>query len=62
LVILSSGIQEVPFYQAEMLNPGNQVPGPAVILRSDTTILIESTDYAQIDPFLNLIITVGQDE
>ncbi len=61
-VILASGNREVPFYHGEKLNPGNRIKGPAVVLRPDTTILIEPPDSAEIDTFLNLIITVGQND
>ena len=58
-VHLSSGQQEIPFYDGEKLIPGNQIHGPAVVLRPDTTILLERTDQASVDPYLNLTITVG---
>lgn len=58
-VTLADGHAETPFYDGEKLQPGNQIPGPAVVLRSDTTILIESRDRAEVDPFHNLMITVG---
>jgi N-methylhydantoinase A len=61
-VALAQGKRPIPFYLAEKLKPGNQIPGPAVILRPDTTILVEAPDYVRIDPFLNLIITVGQND
>ena len=50
------------FIYGEKLKPGNQITGPAVILRPDTTILVEDTDKPRTDPYLNLIITVGQYE
>ena len=61
-MILASGKREVPYYHGEKLKPGNQIIGPAVVLRPDTTILIESPDQAEIDPYLNLIITVALDD
>ncbi len=58
-VVLTSGKEDVPFYDGDQLQPGNQITGPAVVLRSDTTILIEAQDRAEMDATHNLIITVG---
>ena len=51
---------ETPFYRAESLEPGNRIQGPAVVIRSDTTILIGPTDRAEVDEFDNLLIEVGR--
>jgi N-methylhydantoinase A len=48
-----------PFYQAEELRPGNRLRGPAVVVRSDTTILLSPTDQAWVDGLNNIIIEVG---
>jgi len=59
-VILESNQKlAIPFYYGEELQPGNQLPGPAVVVRDDTTILIPATDSARVDQFNNLIIYVG---
>jgi N-methylhydantoinase A len=47
-----------PFYRYERLHPGNVIPGPAVIVRSDTTILIDPPDWAEVDPYHNLVLTI----
>jgi N-methylhydantoinase A len=52
-------LQQVPFYQGELLRPGNQISGPAIIIRNDTTVLLGARDQARIDGYLNLIIRVG---
>lgn len=57
-VIFPTGTQEIPFYKGELLNPGNVIPGPAVIVRNDTTILLEYGNVGKIDPFENLVIDV----
>ena len=49
----------VPFYRGEMLIPGNQIPGPAIVFRSDTTVLIDRNDHAWVDSYHNLVITIG---
>jgi N-methylhydantoinase A len=59
-VIFSGGTLETSFYRGEMLQHGNRIQGPAVIVRSDTTILLGSTDRAEVDQFDNLLIEVGQ--
>jgi len=49
-----------PFYQAESLLPGNILLGPAVVVRSDTTILLAPGDYALVDGLDNIIIEVAK--
>lgn len=49
----------LPFYRGEALQPGNLISGPAVIIRSDTTILLSDADQAQVDAWQNLIIHTG---
>lgn len=60
LVHLQEGQRSVPCYSGEALKPGNRFSGPALVVRPDTTILIGPQDRAQIDPYRNLIITVGE--
>jgi N-methylhydantoinase A len=59
-VIFSQGTLETAFYRAELLKPGNRINGPAVVVRSDTTVLIGPTDQAEVDKFENMIIGVGK--
>jgi N-methylhydantoinase A len=58
-IYLSPNPIEVPFYKGELLASGNLIPGPAIIYRSDTTVLIDKTDQARVDEYQNLVITVG---
>jgi N-methylhydantoinase A len=58
-VIFSAGTLETSFYLGELLQHGNRIQGPAVIVRSDTTILLGSTDRAEVDQYDNLRIEVG---
>jgi N-methylhydantoinase A len=63
-VILASanakaGVAEVPLYQGETLQSGNQIDGPALVVRADTTIWIGVGDHAGVDSFGNLLITIG---
>ena len=59
-VAFAEGPLETAFYRAELLEPGNRIQGPAVVVRSDTTILIGPTDRAEVDEFENLLIEVGR--
>jgi N-methylhydantoinase A len=58
-VIFSDGSLETNCYRAELLNPGNRLQGPAVIIRADTTILLNPGDRTEMDEFGNLLIEVG---
>jgi N-methylhydantoinase A len=59
-VILADGRRTVPFYRGEALAAGNELSGPAVVVRSDTTILLPAGDRARVDSFLNLVIEIGR--
>jgi N-methylhydantoinase A len=61
-VALSNGIVKMPFYDGEKLKPGNKIAGPAIILRSDTTILLDIEDIARLDAYSNLVIEIGGNE
>jgi N-methylhydantoinase A len=58
-VVYPGGTLETPFFRAEALVPGNRINGPALVVRSDTTILVGSTDRVEVDQFSNLLIEVG---
>ena len=53
---------DIPFYRYENLRPGNTLPGPAIIVRSDTTILIGEGDETLVDGYLNLVVTIAAKE
>jgi N-methylhydantoinase A len=57
-VVFAEGPLPTPLYRAERLRPGNRIAGPAVIVRSDTTILLGAGDVAIVDGYENLIIEV----
>jgi N-methylhydantoinase A len=59
-VLFPEGKLITAFFSGESLLPGNEIIGPAVILCSDTTILIPTQDTAKVDEYLNLIITIGE--
>lgn len=45
---------ETPVFDARRLRAGNQLPGPAVIEASNTTILIHPGQRGQVDEYLNI--------
>jgi N-methylhydantoinase A len=59
-VIFPGGNPDVPLYRAEALQPGNQLSGPALLIREDTTILLGAGDTASVDPFFNLLVQVAK--
>jgi N-methylhydantoinase A len=58
-VVFAGGPCLTPLYRAEMLHSANLIEGPAVIVRSDTTILVCPGDMATVDAYGNLIIEVA---
>ncbi len=58
-VILGGEKASVPFYRGESLRPGNTIPGPAIIVRKDTTILIGPRDEGKVDAWGNVVIGIG---
>jgi N-methylhydantoinase A len=59
-IMFSQGEVLTPIYKGELLKFGNQLIGPAIVVRSDTTILLNQNDECTIDPFLNMIITINR--
>ena len=57
-VYFDSQAEGVPFYRSEGLQPGNHIPGPAVIQGTDTTILIRPENQAAVDPYRNILISI----
>ncbi len=58
-VVLSQGIQSVPHYWGNLLRPGHEIPGPAIVVMDDTTVYLGSTDHAKLDGYSNILIDVG---
>ncbi|MCW5873251.1 MAG: hydantoinase/oxoprolinase family protein [Anaerolineales bacterium] len=58
-VRFASGLVDTPFYDGARLGAGQRFAGPAVVVRPDTTILVGEGDHAEVDAFLNLVITIG---
>lgn len=58
IVSIDSYNIRVNFYQAERLLPGFQIFGPAIIVRADTTILVDPQSHAFVDVYRNIILTI----
>lgn len=58
MVHLSESASSLPVYNYDDLVPGMQLTGPALIISSDTTILINMNDTVSVDNFINLLIDV----
>ena len=58
-VVLPQGIQAVPHYLGNLLRPGHEISGPAIVVMDDTTVYLGSTDHAKIDVYSNILIDVG---
>jgi N-methylhydantoinase A len=57
-VRFAEGETVTPFYDGEKLGVGQALTGPAIVVRPDTTILIGEGDQAEVDTFLNLVISI----
>lgn len=58
-VQFANGPRQTPFYDGARLGAGQRFAGPVIVVRPDTTILVGEGDEAEVDRFLNLIITIG---
>ncbi|RPI86538.1 MAG: hydantoinase/oxoprolinase family protein [Chloroflexi bacterium] len=54
-------ISDVPHYRFELLQPGNHISGPALIVREDTTVFVPANDKAVVDPYGNILISIHID-
>jgi N-methylhydantoinase A len=50
---------ETPIYDRDLLRPGNQVTGPAVITQFDSTTLVLAGQTATVDRYFNLALREG---
>lgn len=58
-VFLAQNQDDVPVYRGESLHPGNIFSGPALVVRSDTTILVPIGGYVKVDNYENLQMDIG---
>jgi len=61
-VVMSEGSSTLPVFDYEHLPPGTKLPGPALIVSSDTTILLNQNDVVKVDNYQNLLIDVCLDK
>jgi len=61
-VYFEGGYHVSSIHERRRLNPGQQIDGPAVIEQVDSTTILSPGDRAQVDPYGNLIITLGKGE
>ena len=59
-VYFAGGPAATPRYDRATLAAGHKIAGPAVIEQYDTTTVLTPHDNAEVDPFGNLVITVGE--
>jgi N-methylhydantoinase A len=57
--IFQDASQEITFYRGEFLRPDYEIEGPAIIVRSDTTILLNTDDIGRVDNYGNLLISLN---
>jgi len=61
-VEMSEGSSFLAIFAFERLAPGTKFVGPALIVSSDTTILINKNDVVNVDNYQNLLIDVSLDD
>lgn len=49
-----------PIYERALLRPADKIQGPAIIEQMDSTTFLSYGHRAQVDPYLNLIVTIGK--
>lgn len=55
-----SGVAPTPVYRWSRLAPGDNLRGPALVVRPDTTLLLSEGDLVNVDVYGNLIVEVGR--
>jgi N-methylhydantoinase A len=55
----SDGTVETQIYDFEQLPPGTEIAGPAVVATPVTTVVLNPGDDARIDPYKNVVVSVG---
>lgn len=59
LVLADGAICSAPLAAGDLLQPGQHLQGPALVLYPDTTLFLGPGDRARVDEWGNLLITVG---
>jgi len=58
-VVLEAELESIPAYWGEKLVTGDEIYGPALIVRPDTTLVVGKEDILQVDVFGNYIVQVA---
>jgi N-methylhydantoinase A len=58
-VYFTENQENIPVYRGELLHPGNSFSGPALIVRSDTTVLVPKGDRVNVDNYENIKMEIG---
>jgi len=56
-VLVKNQVVETQIFKGELLTPGNQIEGPTVIIRKDTTVFLPGGSTSIVDRYLNLVIS-----
>lgn len=57
-VVMKDGRASIPMYIYDHLQPDTIIDGPALIVSSDTTILVDKKDSVSVDKYQNLLIDI----
>jgi len=57
-VFVQGKYASLPIYERTLLRPGDKIQGPAIIEQMDSTTFLSYGHRAQVDPYLNLLITI----
>ncbi len=58
-VVQPKGMCPISVYRGEKLSPGNQIHGPALVLRDDTTVLLMDGASGSVDPLGSLSLDIA---
>lgn len=58
-VMFNSGELNVPAYRWERLAPNSEITGPALVVRADTSLLVNMGDKLSVDAYGNLWVQIG---
>ncbi len=58
-VVFRAGPRPTPLYRRDLLEPGNRIAGPAIVLQMDTTIVVPPEWGGVVDPLGNLLLEPG---
>jgi N-methylhydantoinase A len=54
-----NGWRNTPIYDRNHLQPGMEIPGPAIVEQADTTTVIEPDMQARVDAYGNILVEIG---